>query len=83
MRILTIDGEDYAVLNFEGKHGNVNATEVMNNLSKYESEDEEWELSVTEVDGEASPEFVVVVKNFIDHDDKKHRNFYIENEIIK
>ena len=86
MRILEISGwEDYGMLNFENEHGGINATEVMDNIQKYQPEEEGiWTLKVHEVEGEISIEAASLIKSrFIDHDHKKHQCFFVEGEIIK
>jgi len=85
MRILELSGwDDFSVLSFQDAHSNVTAKEVMDNLDKFQPEEEgEWVLKVHEVEGELSAEVSEFIKrNFIDYDDKKHKCFYVESEII-
>jgi len=86
MRILEISGDDFGVIHFENKHGGVNATEVMDNLSKYEAEDEDedsWSLKIHKLEGNLTVNDSKFIKNkFIDYDELKNKAFFIEGEYI-
>jgi hypothetical protein len=83
-RVLLIDGpDDFSVISFESAHGGTPVKDILDDLEKYESEDEEWYLEAFEFDGEIDPNFIKFVKSKIqDYDDSKNKNFFLETDII-
>lgn len=85
MKILYIHGDDYAALQFEQRYSGTPVVDVINNLSDYQSSEENeeyWELDVTEIEGVVSKSFIDYVKNKMDYDDTKHVMWYHEMETI-
>ncbi len=85
MKILSVTGDDYGALQFENRFGGTPVIDIINDLSKYESsddDDEYWELSVDEVEGEVSKSFIQFVKGKMDYDATKHEMWYHEMETI-
>jgi len=86
MRILKVGGgADYAALSFGQKFGGTPAIDVINDISKYEADEdgeEYWELDVVEIDGEVSQSFIDFVKGEMDYDDTKHVMWFHEMEVI-
>jgi hypothetical protein len=83
-RVLLIDGpDDFSVINFESAHGGTPVKDILDNLEKYESEDEEWYLEAFEFDGDIDPKFVKFIKSKIqDYDQSKNTNFFLETDTI-
>lgn len=93
MKAIYISEGDYASNNFENAFGGILVSDIIKNPSLFTLEEhggkyvpndeyEYWKLSVMEV-GETSPEFLNFVrKNIQDYDDSKHRNFWMENEVV-
>lgn len=83
IRVLLVSGEDYSALSFEQANPGVLVSDIIDNIEKYESDEDEWELSVHEF-GEIDPKFVKFIKNNIqDYDMSKDKNFYLETEKLK
>lgn len=83
IRVLLVSGEDYSALSFEQANPGVLVSDIIDNIEKYESDEDEWELSVHEF-GEIDPKFVKFIKdNIQDYDMSKDKNFYLENEKLK
>lgn len=84
-KVLLVSGDgDYAANSFEGEHGGTPVKDIIYDLDKYSSEDEEWNLEVLEFDGIVDPKFIEFIKrNIQDYDHSKHTNFYLETETIE
>jgi len=90
MKLLIIDGYDYAVINFENKYKGTKVIDIINDLNTYkltdeefETEDELWEVYVKEVDCPIpSDDFIEFVKDQMDYDRSKDKMWYTENETI-
>lgn len=83
-RVLLVTGDDFAVINFESAHGGTSVKDILDDLEKYNSEDDEWEFKVLEFEGEIDPKFVEFIKSDIqDYDHSKHTNFFLETDIIR
>lgn len=83
-KVLLVSGEgDFAVISFENAHGGTKVKDIVDNVEKYASEDEEWELEVKEFDGPIDPKFVRFIKTQIqDYDQSKNVTFFIESETL-
>jgi len=83
-KVLLVTGEDdFHANSFENKYGGTSVSDIIDNLSQYESLDEEWELEVHTF-GAIDPKFVKFIKSRIqDYDDSKNTNFYLDTDIIK
>lgn len=83
-RVLFIDGpDDFSVINFESAHGGTPAKDILDDLEKYESDDEKWYLESLEFDGDIDPKFIAFIKSRIqDYDDSKNKNFFLETDTI-
>lgn len=79
-KVLLVSGDgDFAATSFESQFSGTKVKDIIDNLDKYASEDEEWELEVKEFDGPIDPKFVKFIKSRIqDYDQSKNINFFIE-----
>lgn len=81
MRVLFVTGEDFSAVEFENENKGKSVTEIIDNISDYESD--MWELSVYEFDS-IDPKFIEFVRdNIQDYDQSKEQNFYVEGEKIR
>lgn len=82
-RVLLVSGDDdFAALKFENEHGGAKVKDIIDNLDKYVSPDEEWKLEVFEF-GDIDPKFAKFVREHIqDYDDSKNKEFYLEEGCI-
>jgi hypothetical protein len=82
-RVLLISGDDYGASNFINEHGGKLASEIIDNISDYESDEGLWSLSVHEFDGKINPKLLKFIKNKImTGDQNAHINLFIENQKI-
>jgi hypothetical protein len=82
-RVLLISGNDYCASTFINEHGGKLASEIIDNISDYETDDGFWSLSVHEFDGKINPKFLKFIKNKIMTGDQNlHINLFIENQKI-
>lgn len=81
-KVLFVTGDDdYHSLSFEQEYSGTKVSDIINNIEKYKSD--EWELKVFSFN-EVDINFVKFIRqNIQDYDDSKHKNFYLESEIIK
>lgn len=82
-RVLFVSGDDdFSALSFEKAHGGTKVIDIMDNLDKYASADEEWNLEVFEFES-IDPKFAKFIKGSIqDYDDSKNKDFYLEGDCI-
>ncbi len=82
-RVLLVTGGDFSVINFESAHGGTPVKDILDDLEKYESEDEEWDLKAFEFEGDIDPKFVKFIKSDIqDYDHSKDTTFFLESDVI-
>lgn len=84
-RVLLVENGDgdFGALMFQQEHGKTPIKDVLDNLDKYASEDEEWNLEALEFEGGIDPKFVEFIKRRIqDYDESKNTTFYLENETV-
>ncbi len=78
--LLVTGGDDYHAQSFEDEYGGTSVSEIIENLSKYESD--EWDLEVFTF-GQVDPKFVEFIKEHIqDYDQSKTTNFYLDTDEI-
>lgn len=82
-RVLLVTGDDFAVINFESAHGGTPVKDILDDLEKYESEHEEWDIKALEFEGDIDPKFVKFIKSDIqDYDQSKDTTFFLDSDII-
>jgi len=83
-RVLFIDGPgDFSAINFESAHGGTPVKDILDDIEKYESDDEEWYLKALEFEGDIDPKFIKFIKSDIqDYDESKNKNFFLESDVI-
>ena len=80
MKVLLVDGCDYAASNFEQSHYFDDLTKTWERANKEMIVDEEigCDIQAYELSGEATDEFVKFIKDRVmDYDSSKMQNFYI------
>lgn len=83
-KVLLVSGDgDFSVIEFENAHGGAKVKDIIADLDKYASEDEEWNLEVKEFEGPIDPAFAKFIKSQIqDYDQSKNINFFLESDTI-
>jgi len=79
-KCLYVSGGDFSALSFQEEYSGTKVSDIIENLSDYESE--EWDLEVYEF-GEVDPEFVEFVRDTVqDYDQKKDATFFFDWETL-
>lgn len=80
MKVLVVSGGDFSAQEFENEHGGKAVSEIISDISSFESD--EWELEVKEF-GDIDPAFVdYLKKDVIDYDMNKSTSFYLEGTLV-
>lgn len=83
MRVIFVEGDDYAAEHFKSHFSGSTVEDIIETGETVVETDEYYfEITVLEV-GEVSEEFINFVRNkLIDHDNGKHENFWLDSEVI-